>query len=428
MPCNTGSEERPIRFNALHGVPRARIQPFLQGFAELSEKHLRITLILGALSAIAPLSIDMYLPSLPALERAFSTDAAASQHTVAAFFIGLAIGQLFYGPVADRYGRKPPLLFGLICFTLASAGCALAVNIESLTVLRFLQAVSGCAGMVVSRAVVRDLFDHRESARMFSLLMLIMGVAPILAPLAGGYLLVWLGWRAIFWALAVFGAACVAAVVFRLPETIPPTAPRAQLRHALAEYLSLLRDRRFLGYTLSGGFAQAGMFAYISGSPFVFIDLYGVPAEHYGWLFGANAVGIIGGSQVNRYLLQRFDPDRLLARANVVNFACGLLVLLMAWTNVAGLPGILVPLFFYIAALGFTFPNASAGAMAPFPDQAGSASALLGGMQFGIAAVASIAVSALHDGTAMPMAGVIAACGLLAFGTHRGLVKAQSAP
>ncbi|HWA12248.1 MAG TPA: Bcr/CflA family multidrug efflux MFS transporter [Burkholderiales bacterium] len=394
----------------------------------MARKHLRITLILGALSAIAPLSIDMYLPSLPALERHFGADAAAGERTVAAFFIGLAIGQLFYGPVADRYGRKPPLLFGLACFTLASAGCALAGSIGSLVLLRFLQAVSGCAGMVVSRAVVRDLFDHQESARMFSLLMLIMGVAPILAPLAGGYLLVWSGWRAIFWVLASFGAACVVAVAVRLPETLPPSAPRPRLRYALVEYLQLLRDRRFMGYTLSGGFAQAGMFAYISGSPFVFIDLYGVPAEHYGWLFGLNAVGIIGGAQVNRHLLGRFEPDRLLARANVVNVTCGALLLLMAWTNVLGLPGILVPLFLYIAALGFTFPNASAGAMAPFPEKAGSASALLGGLQFGVAALASLAVSALHDGTAMPMAGVIAACGLLAFATHRGLVSRQAAP
>jgi DHA1 family bicyclomycin/chloramphenicol resistance-like MFS transporter len=393
-----------------------------------AQKHLRTTLILGALSAIAPLSIDMYLPSLPALERHFGAYAAAGEHTVAAFFIGLAIGQLFYGPVADRYGRKPPLLFGLACFTLASAGCALAGSIGNLVLLRFLQALSGCAGMVVSRAVVRDLFDHQESARMFSLLMLIMGVAPILAPLAGGYLLVWSGWRAIFWVLAAFGAACVVAVAMRLPETIPPSAPRPRLKFALVEYLSLLRDRRFLGYTLSGGFAQAGMFAYISGSPFVFIDLYGVPAEHYGWLFGINAVGIIGGAQVNRHLLGRFDPDRLLARANIANASCGVLLLLMAWTHALGLPGLLVPLFLYIAALGFTFPNASAGAMAPFPERAGSASALLGGLQFGVAALASVAVSALHDGTAMPMAGVIAACGLLAFAAHRTLVLRQAAP
>lgn len=364
----------------------------------------------------------MYLPSLPALERYFAADAAAAQHTLAAFFVGLALGQLLYGPVADRYGRKPPLLFGLAAYTAASAGCALAMDIDSLVLMRFLQAVAGCAGMVVSRAVVRDLFDHRESARMFSVLMLIMGVAPILAPLAGGYVLVWSGWRAIFWLLAAFGTACVLAVAFRLPETIPPSAPRPPTANALVEYASLLGDRRFMGYTLAGGFAQAGMFAYISGSPFVFIDLYGVPAEHYGWLFGMNAVGIIGGSQVNRYLLARFDADRLLARANVVNFGCGLLVLLMAWTDAFGLPGILVPLFLYVAALGFTFPNASAGALAPFPDAAGSASALLGSLQFSIAAIASAAVSALHDGTAMPMAGVIAACGLLAFIFHRSLL------
>lgn len=388
----------------------------------MHQSHLRVTLILGALSAIAPLSIDMYLPGLPALERNFAVDAAAGQQTLAAFFVGLAIGQLFYGPLADRYGRRLPLLLGLAVYTLASVGCALAASIESLAAWRFLEAIGGSAAMVVSRAVVRDLFDRQESARMFSVLMLIMGVAPILAPLAGGYVVVWSGWRMIFWVLAAFGILCVLTVALKLQETIPANAPRPQLRFALAEYLALLRDRRFMGYTLSGGFAQAGMFAYISGSPFVFIDLFGVAADHYGWLFGINAVGIIGGSQVNRYLLSRHESDRLLAGANAMNLACGILVLAMAWSNALGLAGILVPLFFYIAALGFTFPNASAGALAPFPDNAGGASALLGGMQFGIAALASMAVSVLHDGTALPMASVIAGCGLMAFIAHRALV------
>ena len=388
----------------------------------MAGRHFRITLILGALSAIAPMSIDMYLPSLPVLERHFGADAAAGQLTLAFFFTGLAIGQLFYGPVADRFGRKPPLVFGLVFYTVASAACAFSGGIHSLIVWRFLEAAGGCAGMVVSRAVVRDLFDQKESARMFSVLMLVMGVAPILAPLAGGYVLVWFGWRMIFWVLALFGIGCLLAVSFGLRETLPRGMARPALGSALGEYAALLRDRRFLGYAFAGGFAQAGMFAYISGSPFVFIDLYGVPVDRYGWLFGVNACGIIGASQVNRYLLRRHDPDMLLQWANVASLVCGLLVFAMAWSNAAGLAGILVPLFFYIAALGFTFPNASAGAMAPFPERAGSASALLGSVQFGIAALASAAVGAMHDRTAMPMAVVIATCGLLAFATHRVLV------
>lgn len=381
-----------------------------------------LTLILGALVAFGPMSIDMYLPSLPALERYFATDTASVQLTLAAFFVGLALGQIFYGPLADRYGRKPPLYFGLVLYILASAGCALAQSIDTLTGLRFVQAVGSCAGVVVARAVVRDLYDHQESARMFSALMLVMGVAPILAPLAGGYVLVGFGWRAIFWVLALFGLASLIVVAFRLPETRPPGTERPGPGAALAGYGRLLVDRRFIGYALAGGFAQAGMFAYISGSPFVFIDLYGVPAHAYGWLFGLNATGIIVASQVNRHLLTRFGADRILAGANLVNAITGVALLAMASTGAAGFAGILVPLFAYVAALGFTFPNAAAGALAPFPERAGSASALLGSVQFSIAALASAAVGWLHDGTAVPMGGVIAACGVLAFVAHRALV------
>jgi DHA1 family bicyclomycin/chloramphenicol resistance-like MFS transporter len=387
----------------------------------LSHRHFRTTLILSALVAFAPMSIDMYLPALPALERYFATDTASVQHTLASFFVGLAIGQLFYGPIADRYGRKPPLYFGLTLYVAASAGCALAPGIGSLIGLRFLQAVSGCAGMVVARAVVRDLYDRQESARVFSILLMVMGIAPVLAPLAGGYLLTWFGWRSIFWVLALFGVVCLLAVKFRLPETIPKRVARVPLSSALANYASLLADRRYLGYALSGGFGQAGMFAYISGSPFVFIDLYGVPAHAYGWLFGLNAAGIIAFTQANRRLLLRYDTDRILGIANFLNFLFCLVLLTMAVTNAAGLIGILVPLFFVVSLRGLTFPNASAGAMAPFPEKAGSASALLGSVQFSIAAIASAAVGILDDGTAVPMAAVITVCGLLAFVSYRWL-------
>jgi MFS transporter, DHA1 family, multidrug resistance protein len=389
----------------------------------LQNKNFRTTLILSALVAFAPMSIDMYLPALPALERYFAADTASVQHTLAAFFVGLAIGQLLYGPIADRYGRKPPLYFGLTLYVIASAACALAPGIGSLIVLRFLQAVSGCAGMVVARAVVRDLYDRQESARVYSILLMVMGIAPIVAPLAGGYLLTWFGWRSIFWVLALFGVACLIAVKWRLPETIPRDQPRVPLSKALGNYAGLLADRRYLGYALSGGFGQAGMFAYISGSPFVFIDLYGVPAQYYGWLFGLNAAGIIAFTQTNRHLLLRYDADRVLDFGNLAGFLMCLLLLAAAVSNAAGLIGILVPLFFVVSLRGLTFPNASAGAMAPFPEKAGSASALLGSVQFAIAAIASAAVGVFHNGTAVPMAGVITVCGLLAFVAYRWLTR-----
>ena len=387
------------------------------------KKNLRTVLILSALVGFAPMSIDMYLPALPALARYFATDMASVEHTLASFFAGLTVGQILYGPIADKYGRKPPLYFGLTLYIAASAACALAPTINSLIGLRFLQAVSGCAGMVVARAVVRDLYDRQESARVFSILLMVMGIAPIVAPLAGGYLLTWLGWRAIFWVLALFGTACLVAVKFGLPETIPANQPRVPLSAALGNYVSLLRDRRYLGYALSSGFGQAGMFAYISGSPFVFIELYGVPAHAYGWLFGMNAAGIVAFTQINRKLLLRYDADRVLDAGNLAGFAMCVLLLVAAWTGVGRLAGIVVPLFFVVAMRGLTFPNASAGAMAPFPEKAGSASALLGSVQFAIAAVASAAVGFFHDGTAVPMAAVVCACGFVAFVSYRSLVK-----
>jgi DHA1 family bicyclomycin/chloramphenicol resistance-like MFS transporter len=307
-------------------------------------------------------------------------------------------------------------------YVFVSAACALAPSIDSLIVLRFLQAVSGCAGMVVARAVVRDLYDHQESARVFSILLMVMGIAPIVAPLAGGYLLTWFGWRAIFWVLALFGVACLVAVIVRLPETIPQHQPRIPLSRAVANYTSLLCDRRYLGYALSGGFGQAGMFAYISGSPFVFIDLYGVPAQSYGWLFGFNAAGIVAFTQLNRRLLLKHNADRVLDFGNLAGFVMCLGLLAAALAD-AGLIAMLLPLFFVVALRGVTFPNASAGAMAPFPEKAGSASALLGSLQFAIAAAASAAVGVLHDGTARPMGLVITFCGLMAFMSYRVLVR-----
>jgi DHA1 family bicyclomycin/chloramphenicol resistance-like MFS transporter len=389
----------------------------------LRSNRLRLTFILGALTAFSPMSIDMYLPSLPTLERVLRADAAAVQLTLAAYFVGLALGQALYGPLVDRFGRKVPLYGGTALYVLASAGCALAPDVHSLVVLRFAQAIGGCAGVVIARAVVRDLFDEQESARMFSLMLLVMGVAPILAPLAGGYLLVLFGWRSIFWALALFGLSCLAGALLWLPET-RPHEQRAQggIGRALVGYGQLLADRRFLGYTLAGGFAQAGMFAYISGSPSVFIDLYGVPAQHYGWLFGLNALGLIVASQLNRRVLVNYGAGGVLSGANYANAMFGIVLMLLAVTGVGGFAGILIPLFGYVASLGFVFPNAVALAMGPQGDRAGSASALLGTVQFSAATIASVAVGALYDGTARPMAAVIAACAVLAVIAQRLLV------
>ncbi|MFJ1339565.1 multidrug effflux MFS transporter [Pseudomonas caricapapayae] len=385
--------------------------------------NLRTILILGALSAFGPLAIDFYLPGFPAMALAFGTDEKHIQTTLAAYFLGLSIGQLAYGPVADRFGRRIPLLVGVCLFTLASIACAIAPNLDTLIVARFVQALGGCAGMVLSRAIVSDKCDAVASAKVFSQLMLVMGLAPILAPMLGGVMVNLYGWQSIFVALTVFSALCTLAVALGLPESLPASQPRQPLSGALRQYGRLLKDRVFIGHALTGGIAIAGMFSYIAGSPFVFIKLYGVPAEHYGWLFGSNAAGFILVAQVNARLLAKRGPAFLLRRAVWLYLLAGLTLLAISAMQPAKLWPLLIPLFISIASLGCIIPNASACAMSGQGARAGSASALLGCIQFSIAAGAAAMVGVLHDGSAVPMALVICLCGLGAVGasmvTHR---------
>jgi DHA1 family bicyclomycin/chloramphenicol resistance-like MFS transporter len=372
---------------------------------------------LGILTAFAPLSIDMYLPGLPAIAQEFSVTTAAVQQTLAIFFVGLSLGQAFVGPISDRLGRRLPRLVGCALYALASIGCALAPSLQSLILLRLAQAVGGCAGVVIARSIVRDLFNQDESARMYSFLMLVLGVAPITAPLIGGQLLVAFGWRAIFVTLSGFGLLCCALAFFGLPETLPAERrARSGLGDVLRGYGQLLVDRRLMGYALSGGLASAAMFAYIAGSPFVFIELNGVPPEQFGLLFGTNAVGLIAASQVNRALLQRYPSGRILVAALAVTALTGLLLFGLTAAGIGGFVGLLVVLFCCIASTGFVGPNATAAAMAPYGERAGSAAALLGTVQFACGAAAGALVGILHNGTARPMTGVIALCAVGAFG------------
>lgn len=385
-----------------------------------------LIVILGALIASAPLSIDMYLPALPTLEKVFAASAADVQLTLAFFFLGFAFGQGFYGPLADRFGRKPPLYVGLALYTLASAACALAPSIGALAGLRLVQALGACAGGVTSRAMVRDLFPPQDAARVFSMLMLVMGLAPILAPLVGGYLLVWLDWHAIFWLQAAFGLAILVAVALKLPET-----HRHDTSHSLAPtvvlgvYGRLLADRRFLGCALAGGISIAGMFAYIAGSPFVFIQYYGLPADQYGWIFGVNALGFIIMAQVNARVLRRWSADTVVRSAALAQLCAALLVLAAGITGIGGLAGLVVPVFLYMNCIAFILPNTTALAMAPHGQTAGAASALLGMLQFALAALVAAMVGAIHDDSALPMAGMIALCGVLGPASYKWLVRPQ---
>jgi DHA1 family bicyclomycin/chloramphenicol resistance-like MFS transporter len=366
---------------------------------------------LATIVAIGPMSIDMYLPALPALQAHFGTDTASTQLTLALFFIGLAVGQLVYGPLSDRIGRRKPLIIGMTIYIAASLGCAFAPSMDALILLRLLQALGGCAGMVVSRAMVRDRFEPQDMAKILSALVLVMGLAPILAPMLGGQVFHLFGWQAIFIALALFGLLCLLLGLFALPETLAVPTP-VSVRSALQNYRRLLGHRRFMGYALSGGVAQGGMFAYISVSAFVFIDVYHLTPLHFSWLFGANAAGLILAAQLNSRLLKYFPAQVVLRFALRSNAFFGGVMLLAVLGGVGGIWGLVVPLFLAISSLGLSFPNSSAAAMAPFGDRAGAASALMGTLQFGVAACSGILAGHFHDGTAVPMAAMIAACGL----------------
>jgi DHA1 family bicyclomycin/chloramphenicol resistance-like MFS transporter len=381
--------------------------------------HARFALILGALAALGPLSIDMYLPAFPQIATALATDPARMQATLASYFAGLAIGQSCYGPAADRWGRRGPLLFGLVVYVLASVACAVASSVEALIALRFAQALGGCAGMVISRAVVRDVAEEREAVRLMSQLMLVMGLAPILAPLFGGWLLAAFGWHAIFWALALYGSAMLLVTLRLLPETLAVERRRHDsLAGILGVYLMLLRDRRYMGATLAGALTLGGMFAYIAASPFVLMELSGFSPGQYAVIFGSNAAGLILMSQVTARLVRRYAPAAMLRVALMVPVAAGL-VLVASALGIGGLPLMLAALACAIGSLGMILPLSSAIAMSLHGRNAGSASALLGTLQFGLGAVAGIATGLLHDGTAMPMALVVATGGIGGFLAQR---------
>jgi MFS transporter, DHA1 family, multidrug resistance protein len=382
--------------------------------------YYRLALILGALTAIGPLAIDMYLPALPTIAREFRVDASVVQSSLAAYFIGIAIGQAFYGPLSDRLGRKPILYLGLALVMISSIGCALAESVDALIAFRFLQALGGCAPIVIPRAIVRDHFDQAGSVRMLSVLMLVMGLAPILAPLIGGQLLVNFGWRAVFWLLTAYAAVWLTVVATVLPESLPPgRRVRHPIHEVLGVYWRLARDRRFMGHALAGALIFAGLLAYISGSPVVFIELFQVPPEQYGFFFGINAIGIIVASQINRWLVGRVETHRIVKTVLPVAMTAGAVLVIDAYSGFGGFPGILVPLFCYIACHGFVLPNTTALAMSPHGSVAGSASALLGTLQFVLGAIAGSLVGLFANGTPVPMAAVVAGCGASAFLANR---------
>jgi DHA1 family bicyclomycin/chloramphenicol resistance-like MFS transporter len=386
---------------------------------------LMVVVILGALTAIGPIATDLYLPAFPALAAEFGASAAEVQRTLSASFLGMALGQAVYGPLSDRFGRRRPIMAGMALFALASAGCALATGITGLTALRLLQALGGCAGAVVARAVVRDLAEGPAMVRLMARLMLVFAVAPILGPSLGGLLLALGGWRAIFWLLALYGVASVLAVWRLLPESLPP--PRRQQGGAaevLATYARLLGDRGFMAYALGGTLAMGALFAYIAAAPFLFMRLHGVSPQGFAVFFGVNAVGIVAASQLVGWLAGRVPPARILAWAQGGALGVALLLVLVAATGLGGFWAMVAALWCLIASLGGIMPTAAALAMAGQGRVAGAASAVIGVLQFGVGAVAGLAVSLLGEGP-LALALVAAACTLAGLAARAGLARGR---
>jgi MFS transporter, DHA1 family, multidrug resistance protein len=379
------------------------------------KKYLSLILILGTLTALGPFSIDMYLPGFPAIARDLQASVADVALSLSSFFIGISAGQLLYGPLLDRFGRKKPLYAGLVVYIVSSVACAFAGTIDALIYLRFIQAVGSCAAAVASVAMVRDLFPVEENARVFSTLMLVVGVSPMVAPTVGGYVTAGFGWQSVFLILAAMAVAILLAVRFGLPESSPADASLSlRPRPILTNFFAVLRVPQFYTYALSGAVAFAGLLAYVSGSPLVFMEIYRVNEKQYGWIFAFLSIGLIGASQVNSALLRRYRSQQIIRVALFFQVLIALLFLAATALGVLGLFQTIAFIFLYLCSLGFTFPNASALALASFTRNAGSASALMGAAQMGIGALATVALSLFPSPTAIPMAGVMAGSALLA--------------
>ncbi|ALE75705.1 MULTISPECIES: multidrug effflux MFS transporter [unclassified Pseudonocardia] len=382
----------------------------------ITPSRVRLALILGALIALGPLTIDTYLPALPEVGRDLAASGTTVQLTLTGTLAGLALGQILIGPLSDAYGRRLPLLAGTALHVLASALVAVAPTVELLTVLRVLQGVGASAGAVVGLAIVRDLFTGRAAATMLSRLMLVMGAAPVLAPTLGAGLLTWVSWRGVFLFLAGYGLVMLAVVTAGLPETLPVSRRRpARFGSTVRTYGMLLRDRTFVGLVLVAGLAMGALFSYVSGASYVFQQQFGVDQQTFGLLFGAGAVWLVVGTQLNPVLLRYLEPRRVLSGGIAAGVLAGIALLVLTATGTGGLPAVLAGVWILLLACGFVMPNAPALALARHGETAGTAAALLGALQFGIGAATSPVVGLLgNDAAAMgaSMFGAVALAGL----------------
>lgn len=364
--------------------------------------------ILGSLTALGPFSIDMYLPGFPDIAKDLHVTVAGLGLSLSGFLVGISVGQLFFGPLLDRFGRKKPLYAGLVLYIIASVGIMMTCSLNLLIILRFIEAVGSCAASVAAMAIVRDLFPVNENARIFSLLMLVLGSSPMVAPTIGSYVTLFFGWQAIFAILTVMGILILLAVIFFLPESYHPN-PGFSLNpaHIFGNFGKVISQPQFFTYAFSSAMAFAALFTYISGSPAVFMEYFHLSANVYGWIFALCAIGLIGAGQINNLLLRRYSSEKVVSVVLMCLVVVSAIFLLGAYHHLLSLESTVVLLFIILCCLGFINPNAAALSLAPFSKLAGSASALMGASQLGIGAVASVCVSIFSSGTPITMAAIM---------------------
>jgi len=386
-----------------------------------------MTVLLGALVAVAPLAMDIYLASMPSMARFLSASDEKVQLTLSLYMYAWGATQIVIGPLTDRFGRRPALIVGLSIFVAASIVCAAARNVETLIAARVVQAAAMATVAVVPRAIVRDLHAGERAATMLSLMGMVLGIAPIVAPIIGSHLHVWFGWQANFVFVAAYGALALACVVWALPETIRSrNAQATQLGVMLANYAKLLRSRVYLGYLLIAAFATSALFAFLAGSSFVFVSVIGTGEEGFGLLFGVVMLGNLVGSAIGSRLVARLGIDRMLKYSTWLMVVAGAALAGLAWARVGHPLAIVAPMFLFMIAFMTTMPQATAGALTPFPEIAGSASSLLSFCQLLLASTAALVVGMTFDGSERPMATTIAVSALLAFAAFRTLVRPRS--
>jgi DHA1 family bicyclomycin/chloramphenicol resistance-like MFS transporter len=390
-----------------------------------------LILILGALATISPFSIDMYLPGFPRIATDLNTTIDKVQLSLTSYLIGISLGQMLYGPLLDRFGRKAPLFGGLILYVIASLGCALTDSVDSLIAMRFLQAMGGCVGLVASQALVSDLFPANKRAEVFSTITLVIAVSPMIAPTVGGYVTAAINWSWIFIILAGIGILIIAAIYFFLPTgKQPDQSVSLRPKAVINGYATVIKQPQFLIYTLAGGLATAAPFAYIAGSSDVFMNIYHVTEQQYGWIFAFLAFAMIGSTQLNHFLLKKYKSEEIIKVTLLYQSVIGFLLIVGVWNNWYNLYSLIGMMFIFLTGQGLTGPNTSALSLAPFRKHTGSASALMGSWRMGAGAIISAIVSFLHNNTAMPMVGMMAACsigGLIILFTGSAAVRHRAA-